>query len=116
MRGMVSGAAWADCHAWMIRLDRTGRQTSAQLDDKGDAIVYRRSMPYRDKHHVFRERLPHGSEETPTTASTAQAVLRIAYASASDLCCLGVHRVRHHRQTARKSRHQEAPIPGARAH
>src|SRR5712671_2451728 len=50
-------------------LVRTGRQTSAQLDDKGDAIVYRRSMPYRDKHHVFRERLPHGSEETPTTAS-----------------------------------------------
>jgi hypothetical protein len=30
------------------------------------------------------ERVPYGSQETPNTASTAQTVLRIAYASAAD--------------------------------
>src|SRR5262249_40701016 len=29
----------------MIRLDRTGRQTLAHLDDKGNTIVYRSSIP-----------------------------------------------------------------------
>src|SRR2546429_8254079 len=85
IRGMVSGAAWAYRHAWMIRLDRTGRQTLAHLDDKGDAILYRRGMEYRARHHASRERLPHGRQETPNTASTAQAVFRISCSLAADL-------------------------------
>src|SRR5262245_37058065 len=108
----VPGYVRAPRHAWRIRLDVPRRHILLSLLTGGGAscIV---EVYHMAKDFIRPEGVPYGIQETPNTASTAQAVLRIACFSVAALSCLGVHRVRHHGRTARQSRHQEAPSTGA---
>src|SRR5262249_28778754 len=88
-------------HAWRIRWDVLRRHILRSSLTGGNAScmveVYHMARDFMRSKRVL-----HGNQETPYTASTTQAVLRITCSSAAP-SCLGVHRVRHYRRTARQS-------------